>query len=119
MNPATPPVPCPALAGFPAPVVEAYQRYRATGDVGAVEEVVIAAAVDHRPGSKDPAPQVSDRTRLLEDLAYDSVSVAELVFFLEDLFDLTISTEDIEAAKTIGDLRSCVVRKLAGKSAAA
>jgi acyl carrier protein len=119
MPPTPHPVPCPALARFPAAVLEAYQRYRQTGDVGAVDEVVIAAAVDHRPGSKGPAPEVSDGTRLLGDLAYDSVSVAELVFFLEDLFDLTISTDDIKAVSTIGDLRACVVRKLSSKSGAA
>ena len=119
MTPTRPPDPCPALARFPAEVLGAFQRYRSTGDVGAVEEVVIAAAVDHRPGAKEPAPEVSDRTRLLEDLAYDSVSVAELVFFLEDLFDLTISTDDIKGVSTIGDLRACVLRKIAGKSGAA
>jgi acyl carrier protein len=119
MTPIPPPVPCPALARFPAGVLEAFQRYRSNGDVGAVEEVVIAAAFDHRPGAKDPAPRVSDSTRLLEDLGYDSVSVAELVFFLEDLFDLTISTDDIKGVSTIGDLRACVIRKIAGKSATA
>jgi acyl carrier protein len=113
------PVPCPALARFPAAVLEAFQRYRAKGDVGAVEEVVVAAAIDHRPGAKGPPPAVTDSTRLLEDLAYDSVSVAELVFFLEDLFDLTISTDDIKGVSTVGDLRACVIRKIAGKSGAA
>jgi len=119
MIPSKPPAPCPALARFPAEILGAFQRYRSTGDVGAVEEVVIAAAVDHRPGAKEPSPEVSDRTRLLEDLAYDSVSVAELVFFLEDLFDLTISTDDIKGVSTVGDLRACVLSKIAGKSGAA
>jgi acyl carrier protein len=112
------PIPCPALARFPAAVLAAYQRFRATGDVAGVEEVVVAATIDHRPGAKGPAPDVSEGTRLLEDLGYDSVSVAELVFFLEDLFDLTISTDDIKGVSTISDLRGCVIRKLAGKTGA-
>ena len=41
--------PNPALARFPAEVLEAYQRYRTQGDSGAVEAVVIAAVVDYRP----------------------------------------------------------------------
>jgi acyl carrier protein len=108
--------PNPALARFPAEVLEAYQRYRAHGDAEAVEAVVIAAVVDYRPSGSPRTAPVTDGTRLIEDLAYDSVAVAELVFFLEDLFDVTLSNEDILGVRTIAELRSCVNRKLAGKA---
>ncbi len=108
-----------ALARFPAEVVAAFQRYRASGDAGAVEEVVIAAVVDFRPVNAGRSQPIADGKRLQEDLGYDSVAVAELVFFLEDLFEMTISNDDILAVSTIGDLRACVVRKLAGKTGAA
>lgn len=111
-----PPESVPSLARFPADVLAAYQRYRTLGDAGAVEAVVIAAVVDYRPSSQRPVPAVTDATRLLEDLEYDSVAVAELVFFLEDLFDVTLSNEDLAAVRTIADLRSCVTRKLSGKA---
>ena len=114
-----PALPSPALAGFPAEVREAFQRYRTRGDIGAAETVVIAAAVDYRPVSTGADKPVTDATRLLEDLSYDSVAVAELVFFLEDVFEVTIGNEDVFAVRTIGDLRACVVRKLTGKSSAA
>ncbi len=113
------PVPSPALARFPAEVLEAFQRYRASADAGALESVVIAAAVDYRPAGSGPAQAVSDATRLQADMGYDSVAVAELVFFLEDLFEMTITNEDIMAVSTIGDLRACVIRKLADKSVGA
>jgi acyl carrier protein len=120
MNPQTASTPqsaaIPALARFPAAVLEAYQRYRAKGDAGAVEAVVIAAVVDYRPSSKGPVPAVDDATRLVQDLGYDSVAVAELVFFLEDLFDVTLSNEDLTQVSTIADLRACVTRKLSGKA---
>ncbi len=119
MQPAPQNVPSAALARFPAEVLEAFQRYRTKGDARAVEEVVIAAAVDFRPAGSGPSNAVSDGTRLLEDMGYDSVAVAELVFFLEDLFELTISNDDILAVRTIGDLRTCVIRKLSGKLGAA
>lgn len=119
MPPVPPTVPAAALARFPAEVLEAYQRYRATGDASAVEALVIAAAVDYRPLGSGPVQAVSDSTRLLEDMGYDSVAVAELVFFLEDLFEMTIGNDDIVGVRTIGDLRACVIRKLAGKSGAA
>jgi acyl carrier protein len=119
MQPIPPPVPSPALARFPAEVLEAFQRYRAKGEARDVETVLVAAAVDYRPAGSASAPVVSDSTRLLEDMGYDSVAVAELIFFLEDLFEMTITNEDILAVSTIGDLRACVIRKLAGKSGAA
>jgi acyl carrier protein len=112
----TPPTaPNPALARFPADVLEAFQRYRAKGDAGAVEAVVVAAVIDYRPSSSRPVAAVTDATRLVEELEYDSVAVAELVFFLEDLFDVTLSNDDLAGVRTIADLRACVTRKLAVK----
>jgi acyl carrier protein len=105
----------PALAKFPSAVLDAYERYRATGDEGAVHEVVIAAVVDYAPPGTMTSAPVSDSSLLIEDLSYDSVSVAELVFFLEDVFDVTISNEDILSVRTLGELRACVTRKLAAK----
>lgn len=115
MTPNPIPEPSPAPSRLPAAVLDAFQRYRSQGDPRAVEEVVLAAVIDHRPSSAAPSREISDQTRLLEDLGYDSVAVAELVFFLEDLFDLAIATDDIRGVSTIGDLRACVVRKLAAK----
>lgn len=115
MTPTPSPFPSPAPMGLPAAVLEAFQRYRSKGDPSAVEDVVIAAVVDYRPAVAGEAKAVTDEARLVEDLGYDSVAVAELVFFLEDLFDLAIANEDIRGVSTIGDLRACVVRKLAGK----
>ncbi len=113
-NPAHQPVS--ALARFPAEVLEAYERYRASGDARAVGAVVAAAVVDYRPSGSGAPPAVTDQTRLFEDLAYDSVAVAELIFFFEDLFDLTLSNEDIVGVRTIGDLRACVMLKLGAKA---
>jgi acyl carrier protein len=112
----TPPnAPNAALARFPAEVLEAYQRYRTQGDSGAVEAVVIAAVIDYRPSGSGTVSAVNDGTRLIEDLGYDSVAVAELVFFLEDLFDVTLSNDDILCVRSIAELRGCVNRKLAAK----
>ena len=112
----TPQTPKPGLNRLPADVLEAYQRYKESGDGAAVEAVVIAAVVDYSPAEAAPLDAPKDGTRLAEDLGYDSVAVAELVFFLEDLFDLTLANEDLAGVRTIGDLRACVSRKLAGKA---
>jgi acyl carrier protein len=116
MSTTPPTAPNPALARFPADVLEAFQRYRTKGDAGAVEAVVIAAVVDYRPSGTPPVPAITDSTRLVEELGYDSVAVAELVFFLEDLFDVTLSNDDLAGVRTIADLRACVTCKLAVKA---
>jgi acyl carrier protein len=105
----------PALAKFPSAVLEAYERYRATGDAGAVHEVVMAAVVDYAPPGAPTNDTLGESSRLIEDLGYDSVSIAELVFFLEDVFEVTISNDDILSVRTLGELRACVVRRLAAK----
>ncbi len=119
MTPIPPNTPSPAPAASPSAVLDAFQRYRDKGGAGAVEQVVIAAVLDYRPSANGAPLPLTDQTRLLEDLSYDSVSVAELIFFLEDLFDLTIANEDIMDVRTIGDLRACVIRKLADRSGTA
>ncbi|HEY1793653.1 MAG TPA: acyl carrier protein [Opitutaceae bacterium] len=100
-------------------MLEAYQRYHEKGDAGAVQAVVIAAVVDYQPSRPSSPAPVTDETRLVEDMGYDSVAVAELVFFLEDLFDVTISNDELLRVRSIADLRACVTRKLAAKSPAA
>ena len=101
-----------ALARFPAEILGAYERHRAAGDAAALGALVTAAVVDYRPSGAGSEPRVTGHTRLFEDLSYDSVAVAELIFFLEDLFDVTISNEEIMGVRTVGDLQACVAKKL-------
>jgi acyl carrier protein len=108
-------VPNTMLARLPAPMRDAYEHYRLTGDASSVQEIVVASVLEYRPKASAAIPACGEATRLIEDLGYDSVAVAELVFFLEDIFDLTLSNEDIMGVRTIGDLRACVARKLAAK----
>lgn len=106
------------LAKFPAEVKEAYSKYRATGDPEAVQLIVMAALQDFLPkreGQKGPIPQ--DDQRLIEDLGYDSLAVAETVFFLEDLFDVKIGNEDLLKLETVGELRAFVAANVTANAA--
>ena len=111
----------PQLARFPDTVRAAYRSYRADGDPAAVQIVVLAAAREHCPRTTtltlDGSPQTA-ALRLIDDLGFDSLAIAELVFFLEDLFEVSIRTHEILAIATIGELRAFVAGKLAEKSAA-
>jgi acyl carrier protein len=102
------------LARFPADVRDAFARFLAVGDVDALDIVLFAVVRDFLP-KKNPAatgPLPGD-ARLIEDLGYDSLAVAEVVFFMEDLFQIKISNTEIEQVRTIGELRAFVLQKFA------
>lgn len=121
MTPTAPmPNPPSQLAKFPPEVVAAYARYQATGDVQAVHLVVLAILKDYAPrGEATAGFSLDDSQRLIEDLGFDSLAVAETVFCIEDLFDVKITNEDLVGMHTLGELRAFVVSKLAGKSTSA
>ena len=92
----------------------AYESFRATGDEAALRVVVLAAVRDFMPrNSAHPRTEpLRDAERLIEDLGFDSLAVAETVFFFEDLFKVTINNEDILALHTVGELCDFVARRL-------
>jgi len=102
------------LARFPADVREACAHFLAAGDAAALDTVLFAIVCDFMP-KKNPAPAspLADNARLIEDLGFDSLAIAEIVFFMEDLFLIKISNAEIQQVGTIGELRAFVPRKLA------
>jgi acyl carrier protein len=102
-------------------VRDAYERLRATRAPADLRIVVQAALRDFmpkRPGAPVAAP-LADELRLIEDLGFDSLAVAELVFFFEDLFGVTIQTQEILALRTVGELSAFIAGKLAAAPAPA
>ena len=102
------------LVRFPAEVRAAYQSFRASRDEAALRVVVLAAVRDFMPlNSAHPRTEpLRDDERLIEDLGFDSLAVAETVFFFEDLFKVTIKNADILALHTVGEFCDFVVRRL-------
>lgn len=83
--------------------------------MAAADEVVIAIVKDHVPAKKAhlvPA-ELSDSSTLMGDLGIDSVSIADAVFVLEDVFNVSIANNELVKLRTIGDLRAFIRAKLA------
>ena len=59
--------------------------------------------------------RASAEQRMIEDLGFDSLAVAETVFFFEDLFQVTIKNEEIMALRSVGELGDFVARRLREK----
>ena len=109
------PKPDELLKHLPTRVRERFAHFLATGDAAAADEVVIAIVRDHVPARKQgttPAV-ITDDMSLTADLGIDSVSIADAVFMLEEVFDVTIATKEIIRLSTVGDLRAFIRQKLA------
>ncbi|MCC6415235.1 MAG: hypothetical protein IT582_04940 [Opitutaceae bacterium] len=103
------------LVHLPETIQASFQRYLATGDLAAADEVVLAIIKDHVPEKKAaliPA-QLTDNSTLTGDLGIDSVSIADALYMLEDVFDVSIPNGELASLRTLGDLRKFLRRKLA------
>lgn len=107
----TPPSP---LAKFPPEVCAAHERFMATGDLDALSVVVLAVFRDFQPARMRAIAGIEfpDSARLIEDLGFDSLGLAEIVFFIEDLYKISISNEEITAVVTVGQLKAFVLAKV-------
>jgi 3-hydroxyacyl-[acyl-carrier-protein] dehydratase len=113
---ANPPVCDPAekLRRLPPSALENFRKFRTTGDEAALTELIFVVLYDFLPQKfKTGAPGWPDTARLIEDLGFDSLAIAETVFFFEDLFSISISNEEIRQVRTVGELRAFVQKKLA------
>ena len=98
------------LARFPESVRRAHERFLESGDTEALDTVILGIVFDHLPASRranaESAPE--DSARLIEDLGFDSLALAEIVFMIEDLYRVAISNDELMNLATIGDLRAFV-----------
>jgi len=105
------------LQRFPLEIRDAYRSFRSTGDIAALHVVVLAVVRDYMPQPAETP--LTDEMRLIEDLGYDSLAVAETVFFLEDLLQVRIENKELLQVRTVGELRGFVTRKVEQKPPAA
>ncbi len=55
--------------------------------------------------------EVTESKSFIEDLNADSLDLTELIMTLEDKFEISISEEQAEKLKTVGDVISFVTKK--------
>lgn len=115
-SPSAPP-PVSSIPQLPPAIRAAYRQYEASGDVAALDAVVLAILTDFIP--REPARPLADLpgdSQLIDDLGFDSLAITEVVFFAEDLFRISITNEEIVQVRTLDDLRGFIRRKVAGRA---
>ena len=88
-----------------------FHLFRTKGDEAALTRLIIAALTDLAPDKARRVIAWTDDTRLVEDVGFDSLSIAETIFFFEDLFQISISNQEILQVRSFGELRSFVKEK--------
>lgn len=109
------PAPAELLKHFPARIRERFVQFSTSGDPAAADEVVLAIVREHVPARRQgTTPAVlTDAMSLTGDLGIDSISIADALFMLEEVFNVSIATKEIAHLRTVGDLRGFIRRKLA------
>lgn len=100
------------LKNLPAAAQAAYRRYQENGDQAALDEVIMAILADFIPRAREESLTTAHGgSRLVDDLGFDSLAITEVVFFTEDLFQITIANEDLGRMRTLDELRQFVRQK--------
>jgi acyl carrier protein len=105
---------CEALRRFSAPTREAACAYRRTRDAEHLP-VVIHGLIEHyvERNARAVLRKNADDTRLVEDLAIDSLTMLEIVFLAEEVLQVSIDNEELRAFRTVGEVKRFMVSKLA------
>jgi acyl carrier protein len=99
------------LRHMPASVRLAYERFKERRDPADLDVVTVAILQDFRVKALPPASYARE-TLLIEGLGYDSLAIAEIVFYAEDLFRISITNDEIVQVRSVGDLCDFVRAKL-------
>ena len=100
------------LRHLPPEAQAAFVRFQISFQARDLDPVIFAILEDFIPRKTEtPLAAHTGDTRLLEDLAFDSIAITELIFFTEELFSITISNEEILQVRTLDDLRHFILRK--------
>lgn len=74
-------------------------------------------AIVRRAGRVAPGVAITAESRLVEDLAIDSLDVVDVVLKIQDQFDIAIDDEDVPNLHSVSDLANYVATHLGNAAA--
>ena len=101
------------LAGYPESILLDYDAFKEKGDRASLNRFVVGLIQFLQDTSeRTDSTTLTDDTRLQEDLGIDSITIAEVVFLLEEILEIEINNQELMDISTIGQLREFIFRKL-------
>ena len=101
------------LRGFPEAAITSALALRTRWDTSELETCLLGILMFYLPaGAQISTSSSAGDIRIREDLGLDSLSVAESMFKIEELFDLHVETAEIAEIDTIGDASRLLTVKL-------
>ena len=90
-----------------------YDAFKEKGDRTSLNHFVVGLIQFLQDTSESTdSTTLADDTRLQEDLGIDSITIAEVVFLLEEILEIEINNQELMDISTIGQLREFIFRKL-------
>ena len=92
---------------------QAAHEFRRTGDPNQLS-VMVHALIEHcvDGGGREKLNADDDQLRLVEDLGIDSLTMLEIVFLAEEVFEISISSEEIRLFRTVGDIKRFITETM-------
>jgi acyl carrier protein len=108
-----PPAVAEKIRHLPEAAKAAFLEFRRTRNSDVLDPLVFAMLESYVPKKPEtPVTAMPGTTLLMDELGFDSLAIAELVFSTEDLFEIRISNEEVLQVRTIDDLRAFIRRKV-------
>ena len=101
------------LDGYPEPIIHHYEAFFDARDPARLNAFVIGLIrflQDAEFQEDEPLP--ADSTDLRDGLGIDSITIAEVVFLLEEILEIEIENQDLMNIQTVGQLKSYILKKL-------
>ena len=101
------------LRGFPEATVLACAEFQQTRDPAAFDRALTGIIQHHLINKPDVVvASLPGSTRLVADLALDSLTMVEMAFLFEDLFGTTIPQDDFVKIVTLDDLKTLLLARI-------
>lgn len=108
------------LRGVPEDTIVACEEFHARGGDAAFDRAVLGVITHHlsRPAPQ-PLGNLPGTTTLVADLGLDSITMVEMVFLFEDVFNVKVPPESLQQVATLDDLRALLRAQLAARPSGA